>query len=202
MAALTGFVLAASKQRSGAVFWISQARLKRDHGCLLQAGLGALKTPLPIVLQAQPRKLNDALWMVEEAIQSKAVGLVIAEIEDADFTASRRLSLAASRHGVPVILLMPYSRQGATAAAARWRVSPRPSSPNPYDPRAPGHARWHAVLERSRQAPHMVGRSFTLELNDETLSLTLVPRLAPHAPAPRQAGREDRVSAPPIRRVG
>lgn len=202
MAALSGFVLAASKERRGAVFWISQAKLNRDHGGLLQAGLGRLKAPLPAVLQAHPRKSNDTLWMIEEAIKSNAVGLVIAEIEDADFTASRRLSLAAGRHGVPVILLMPYTRQGATAAAARWRVRPHPSAPNLYDPRAPGHARWQAVLERSRQAPHMVGRHFNLELNDETLSLTVVPGLATDAPAPREAGREDRVSAAPIRKFG
>lgn len=202
MAALCGFAFAASKARRGAVFWISQARLNCDHGALLQAGLGRLTAPLPTVLQGRPRKLNDALWMIEEAIKSNAVGLVVAEIEDADFTASRRLSLAASRHGVPVILLMPYTRQGATAAAARWRVSPRPSAPNLYDPRAPGHVRWHAVLERSRQVPHMAGQSFNLELNDETLSLTVVPGMASHAPASRETRREDRVHASPIRKFG
>lgn len=202
MAALSGFAFAVRKQRRGAVLWISQTKLNRDHGNLLQAGLGSLNPALPTVLHAQPRKLNDALWMIEEAIQSNAVGLVIAEIEDADFTASRRLSLGASRHGVPVILLMPYTRQGATAAVARWRVSPRPSASNFYDSRAPGHVRWHAVLERSRQAPHMAGQSFNLELNDETLSLTVVSGLVPHAPAPRETGREDRVRASPIRKFG
>ncbi|MEM6534226.1 MAG: hypothetical protein AAF613_01190 [Pseudomonadota bacterium] len=200
--ALTGFALSASPPRPGIIFWVGQGRSNRNHGGLLQAGLGHVRSPAPTILQTQPEKLIDALWTIEEAIRSNAVGLVIAEIEDADFTASRRLALASGRHGVPVVLLMPYTREGATAAAARWRVTPRPSAPNRFDPHAPGPARWHAVLERSRQAPHMAGRSFNLEQNDETLSLTVVPGLATHAPAPRKAGDEDRFPTGHVRQFG
>jgi protein ImuA len=192
MAALTGFVLAARAPRAGAVFWVSQTGLNRDHGDILHAGFSALRAERPLVLQARPRKLSHALWMIEEAIRSSAVGLVVAEIEDADFTASRRLALASVRSGVPVILLMPYTRQGSTAAAARWRVQPLLSAPNPFDPNASGHVRWQAVLERSRLAPHMTGQIFNLELNNETLSLSVVSRLAADTLTARQdRGAED-----------
>lgn len=202
MAALTGFALAARQPRKGAVFWLSQLNLYRDHGDILQAGLKGLSAEVPFVLQARPRKLTHALWMIEEAIRSSAVGLVVAEIEDADFTASRRLALASLRYGVPVILLMPYTRQGSTAATARWRVRPLLSNPNRFDPNASGHIRWQAVLERSRLAPHMAGQSFNLELNHETLSLTVVPGLATDTLAARKDRSGEDIHTAQIRQFG
>ena len=184
MAALTGFALAAAKPGRGAIAWIVQRRLALDHGVLLPAGLrGVCHAPRPVIC-VDASKQSDALWVIEEAVRSAAVGCVIAEIDRIDFTASRRLALASGRHGVPVILLLPYTYEGSTAASARWRVLPRPSSQNLFDARAPGHARWRATLERARQVPHMAGKVFDLELNDETLSLSVVSRLAAHAPAP------------------
>ena len=199
--ALTGFALAAAETRPGAVVWISQADLVQAHGMRLQAGLAQARTQANAMLHVHARKQGEALWAVEEALSSSAPGLVIAELCDLDFTASRRLTLAASRHGVPLILLLPYTRDGATAAQARWRISPRPSASNRFDPHAPGFVRWRAVLERARQAPHLAGQVFDLEWNDETLSLTVVPGLAAHAPAPGTPGTEDR-ERPARRRAG
>ncbi len=184
MAALTGFALAAAKPRRGAIAWIVQRRLTLDHGTFLPSGLPDLCRSVRPIVSVDVTKHQDGLWTIEEAVRSAAVGCVIAEIDCMDFTASRRLALASGRHGVPVILLMPYACEGSTAASARWRVSPRPSSQNLFDPRAPGHPRWRAVLERTRQAPHMAGKVFDLELNDETLSLSVVSRLASYTPAP------------------
>ena len=176
MAAMTGFALAAARPPAGAVFWVRQFGLAREHG---------------------------DLWASEEAISSGAVGLVIAEIETLDFTASRRLTLAASRHGIPLILLLPWRREGTSAATARWRVASRPSGPNAFDARAPGASRWQAVLEKSRQAPQMAGRVFNIELDHETLSLRVVSGLAAHAPAPRAASADIGLSQnPPRRKTG
>ena len=178
--ALTGFSLAAKADRHGAVLYVQQSVLGVEHGNILQVGAARLQSESNPMMSVQTRKLNEALWAIEEGIKSAAVGLVIAEIEDCDFTASRRLVLASSRYGVPVILLMPHTREGATAATARWRICPRLSANNRFDPRGLGSARWHTVLERSRKAPHFAGRCFDLEWNDETLSLTMVPGLAPY----------------------
>ena len=195
MAALTGFALAAAAPKRGAIAWIVQRRLALDHGALLPAGFCQVcREPRPIV-SIDAGKPGEALWAIEEAVRSAAVGCVIAEIDTMDFTASRRLALASGRYGVPVILLMPYACEGSTAASARWRVSPRPSSPNLFDPRAPGHVRWRAVLERTRRAPHMAGKVFDLELNDETLSLSVVSGLAAYAPAPRARRADERCRA-------
>lgn len=178
--ALLGFSLAAKKQKRGAILHVQQSIFGIEYGDILNAGAVGLQSRPNPVLSVFTRKQSDALWAIEEGIRSACVGLIISELEDCDFTASRRLVLASSRYGVPVILLMPYTRDGATAAATRWRIHPRLSSNNRFDPYGLGHARWHATLERSRQVPHYVGRSFDLEWNDETLSLTVVPGLASH----------------------
>ena len=193
--ALTGFVLSAAKPKRGAIAWVSQRRIALEHGACLPAGVAQMCRKHLDVIGIETSKLTDALWTTEEVVHSAAVGCVIAEIDQIDFTASRRLALASSRRGVPVILLLPYTCEGATAAIARWRVSPRPSAPNAYDARAPGHIRWRAVLERARQAPHMSGKVFDLELNDETLSLSVVSGLAAHAVAPHAPRTAERHSA-------
>ncbi|MEO1028409.1 MAG: hypothetical protein AAFX02_05065 [Pseudomonadota bacterium] len=188
LTAATGFALAAAGQVTGPILWVAQSKAGMEHGGLFQTGLASFHEVQPTVLTVRTRKLPDALWAIEEAICSKVVGLVIAEIEDTDFTASRRLALASDRSGVPAILLMPYTKEGASAAQARWRVSAQASAPNQFDAHGLGRPRWRAVLERSRQVPQFAGRSFDIELNDETFSLNLVSKLAAHPPSPRKTG--------------
>lgn len=200
--ALTGFALAASLARKGAVIWVQQARLGLEHGRLLHTGLPHLTKSPHDIMHVAAHRLTDALWATEEAIRSGAIGLIVAELAEADFTATRRLALASGRHGVPVILLMPYAREGATAASVRWRLSARASAPNRYDPRGLGVVRWKAVLERSRQAPHMAGHVFDLELDDETLSLRVVPGLAAHTSPARTPRAEDRLGSASLRQTG
>lgn len=180
LGALTGFVLSATPRKTGVIVWVSQGTLHLNHGRPFEGGLNSIRRQQFSLLHAIAHKQTDTLWIIEEVIRSKAASLVIAELSDMDFTASRRLVLASERHNVPAVLLMPYNRTGATAASARWRVAPQPSAPNHYDKKAPGHARWQAMLERSRQAPQVIGQRFDLEFNDETLSLHMVSRLASH----------------------
>lgn len=191
----TGFILAASAMHhTGLWLWVRQQRLALETGHLSETGLAQSIRKVPPQLGVTARRDSEALWATEEAIVSGAVSHVIAEVSQADFTATRRLALAAHRYGVPVTLLLPYTCSGATAAATRWRISARPSAPNRYDPQAPGHPRWRAVLERCRAAPAAAGQAFDLEWNDETLSLRMADTLAAGQAAPRPA------AAPPALR--
>lgn len=183
-AASTGFLLTAMQRPApGAWIWVRQAAIAKDCGSVPEAVLA--DSPARLHLTVQARTAREALWATEEAVVSGAAGLVIAEIEEADFTSTRRLTLASRQHGVPVVLMLPYNCEGATAAATRWRLSPRPSASNPYDPQAPGPPRWRAVLERCRADPSATGRTFDLEWNDETLSLSVAAGLAAGPAAPR-----------------
>ncbi len=193
LTAATGFVLAAlnagehDRPSASPTLWISQHAARRDHGRLLHNGAGEINANALPVLHVTVGKTSDALWAVEEALSSGAVGRVVAELDDADFTATRRLALTAGRHGVPAILIMPHGREGASAAAVRWRIAAAPSAPNRLDPRAPGNPRWRVRLERCREAPHLAGDEFDLEFCHETLCLRVVPRLAPGTIAPDAA---------------
>tara|TARA_Y100000052_G_scaffold13882_1_gene13388 strand:- start:47833 stop:48585 length:753 start_codon:yes stop_codon:yes gene_type:complete len=204
-AALTGFACAAlSEAPPRSVLWVAQARFASEFGLPRQEAIRGFWRGDVACLFVSPRKLDEALWVVEEGVTSGAVSLVVAELAGADFTATRRLTLASRERGVPVVALMPYTREGVTAAEARWRVSPRASSPNKYDPQAPGRMRWRAELERSRTAPEKAGAVFDLEFDDETFSLSLVPGLAARPVAPREVGKPKERSADirPFRQTG
>lgn len=198
-AAATGFVLAAARPTGrGILLWISQAQAARDMGIVPEAALQTMASRKLQRLTVMTRHASEAFWAIEEAVTSGAVSHVIAEVETADFTATRRLTLASARHGVPVTLLLPHRTEGATAAATRWRIAPLPSALNRYDPLAPGYARWRTVLERCRTAPGAAGRSFDLEWNDETLSLSVVSGMASGQATPRKAASFH----PPYRKAG
>lgn len=177
--AAAGFALSALKAaRPGIWLWIRERTLTADLGRV--TGLGAASyglDPARFVF-VETGSGQDALMAAEEGMRSGAVSTVIAEVRTADFTATRRLILASEASGTPALLLLPHTREGATAAHARWRISPAPSAPNLFDVRAPGSPRWTARLERCRTAPGQAGRQFDLEFDDETLCLRLVSGLA------------------------
>ena len=177
--AALGFALAAGARRAEeAIVWVREDTLERDRGWPCGDGLRQLGLDPGRILFVSARKRLEALWAVEEAMKSSAAGLVLGEIAGADFTATRRLSLAYETHGTPAILCLPHGLEGASASSARWRVQAMPSAVNRFAPRQLGDLRWQATLERARKAPHAIGRSHGLEFNHETLCLDLVPGLA------------------------
>ncbi len=190
--AIAGFALSAlARSRPGIWLWIRERVIALDHGRLTGLGAAAFGLDPARLLFVETGSVLEALMATEEGLRSGAVSVVITELRDLDFTASRRLVLASEHTATPSVLLLPYTREGATAAHARWRISPMPSAPNLFDARAPGRPRWRALLERSRQAPGQAGRHFDLEFDDATLCQRLVPGLAdrPAAARPPQAGR-------------
>jgi hypothetical protein len=85
--------------------------------------------------------LPDLLWAGEEALTCSAIGCSILASWDMppDFTASRRLTLAARAAERPLIMTLGASAAGmATAATTRWQVESRPQ------------AGWHIHLAKSR----------------------------------------------------
>lgn len=176
-----GFVLAAARDaRAKSLVWISRYGSRREHGTLIERWAGPALGGSPACFFVEPSKPDHALWVAEEAIKSRAVSLVIAEIELPSFTASRRLSLASEQWGTPAILLLPHSARGTSASQARWRVASAPSTPNSYDPQAPGEPLWQVTLERCRIAPHLAGHTYHLGENYAPLSGDQVDRLAAH----------------------
>ncbi len=117
---------------------------------------------LPIPLQqgmvhVTATKPEDALFALEEGLRCADFAFVIGEMTGdpraLDFTASRRLSVASEKHGVPLYLVRHDGHPNLSAARRRWRIAPSLSAPSLWNARAPGNPRWQAELFRARGLP-------------------------------------------------
>ena len=101
---------------------------------------------------AAPRA-EDALFALEEGLRCRDLAFVIGEVAGnpaaLDFTASRRLSLAAERHGVPLWMVRLSARHDLGSARMRWDVAAAPSPSPRWNRDAPGDPRWRADLFRA-----------------------------------------------------
>jgi protein ImuA len=98
-------------------------------------------------------KPADALFALEEGLRCCDLAFVIGELAGnpaaLDFTASRRLSLVAQRHGVPLWLVRLSAQHDLGSARMRWDVAAAPSPPPRWNADAPGDPRWRADLFRA-----------------------------------------------------
>lgn len=102
-------------------------------------------------------KPEDALFALEESLRCRDVAAVIGEIAGNprafDFTASRRLTLTAEKHGVPLWLVRLDAAHDLSSARMRWDVRSAPSPAPRWNADAPGTPSWQAELFRARQHP-------------------------------------------------
>lgn len=93
---------------------------------------------------------HDALWTVEEALKCEGLAVVIGEVRELDFSASRRLQLAVERSHVTGFIHRQSPRtEGTNACVARWRIAPLSSAPVDSLP-GMGHPRWNVRLQKIR----------------------------------------------------
>lgn len=112
-------LLLAGFARRGPVVWIAPRR-----GALYAPGLAAFGLELARLLVIEAPARGNRLWACEEALRAGAPIAVLAEIDSVDFTASRRLHLAASGSGTTAFLLdIGPQRATASAARTRWRIA-------------------------------------------------------------------------------
>src|SRR5258705_3377186 len=156
--AAAGFALALAALRiaggkgSSALF-IQTDFAALEAGALYGPGLDCLDLPMErLILLRVPRPV-DVLWACEEAWKSRGVAIVIAELpeggEAADFTATRRLTLAARAGGGLGLLLRHRPLPIATAATTRWQVAAAPSTPDRFG--GLGRTAFNLSLNRNRR---------------------------------------------------
>lgn len=142
--------LPASDKRS--VLWVQDAASIRLTGRPYRPGLPAALRRR--VIHVEAASCEDALFALEEGLRCRELACVIGEIAGnpraLDFTASRRLSLTAEKHGVPLFLVRLDAERDLGSARMRWRVSAAPSLPPRWNAQAPGLSAWHAELFRAR----------------------------------------------------
>ncbi|MEO6152661.1 MAG: recA-like protein [Croceibacterium sp.] len=135
-----------------ALLWVQDAASLKLTGRPYRPGLPAgLRRRLVHVAVRTP---EDALFALEEGIRCRELACVIGEIAGnpraLDFTASRRLSMAAEKHGVPLYLVRLDAAHDLSSARLRWQVGAAPSPPPRWNAHAPGTPAWRAELFRAR----------------------------------------------------
>ncbi|EAQ30021.1 recA protein-like [Erythrobacter sp. NAP1] len=172
------------------VLWVQDARAVQMGGRPYVHGLPEEFRERLIHVEAH--KPEDALFALEEGLKCRDLACVIGEIAGnprvLDFTASRRLSLAAEKHGIALWLVRIEAEADLSSARMRWRARPAVSKPPLWNADAPGVPAWQAELFRARG--HAPGQ-WTLTYDKGRLSArsaSQVPGTLEHA-APPYPGR-------------
>ena len=155
------FALWLAGQTRGPVLWISPAwwteRINPD-------GMISFADPARFLF-VTPERIEDMLWVVEDALRTGIVPLVIADLPDAPgLTPVRRLHLAAEGpHPAPLGLLLTPQEGGAQGVETRWHMTPTHQD----------HvSRWHLERRRARSLPP---QSWTATQNRPQSGLELSP---------------------------
>lgn len=156
--AAMGFALALALRRltdpaeRRPLLWCRLARHEREFGRLYGHGLETLGLPRRRFLTLTVQHPASLFWVMEEALKSGALALVLGDGDwtQADLTATRRLALAAAAGKAAGLLLFAAAAPPATASTSRWRVAAAPSAPAPHDAEAPGNPVWQVELTRAR----------------------------------------------------
>jgi protein ImuA len=137
------------------LLWVQERMAILEGGRVHPAGV-----PGANLIHVDARNARDALWAMEEGLRCTGLSAVIGELygdpASLDFTATRRLAVAAERSGVPCWLVRLSGTANLSGARMRWRVASLPSLANPLDSKAPGAPAWDAELFRARG--HAPGR--------------------------------------------
>jgi protein ImuA len=146
-----GFLLA-QLDTAKPLLWVQERMAIVESGRIHPPGL-----PTQDLIHVEARDARDALWAMEEGVRCAALSAVIGEIwgdpRALDFTATRRLAVAAERSGVPSWLVRLGAAANLSGARMRWRIGSAPSLANALDAKAPGLPAWDAELFRARGFP-------------------------------------------------
>ncbi len=137
------------------LLWVQDEASRRKTGRPYRPGL-----PPELrhrVIHVAAKSAEDALFALEEGMRCRDLACVIGEIHgnprSLGLTASRRLSLAAEKHGVPLFLVRHDAKRDLGSARMRWQVRSAPSPHGCWNPSAPGLPSWSAELFRARSYP-------------------------------------------------
>ncbi len=124
-------------ERDKPLLWVQERMAILESGRIYPPGLGSIE-----IIHVEARDARAALWAMEEGVRCSGLSGVIGELwgdpAALDFTATRRLAVAAERCRVPCWLVRLGGTANLSGARMRWRIASGPSIANPFDPRAPG----------------------------------------------------------------
>lgn len=146
-AATSGFVtsiISSLMKEEGVVMWISADRT------IFPPALTFFNIDAHRVIFVDLRNQKEVAWAVEEALQLKGLAAVIGEVQDLDFTTSRRLQLAVEKSQVTGFILNNNKKNSNTnASLCRWQVQSAPGIAIDDLPGI-GHPCWNVELLKVR----------------------------------------------------
>lgn len=165
-----GLALRASRRRP--LLWIRQDVAERETGCPFGAGMADFGADPEGILLVHVPDQAQAMQAAEDALRCPPVGAVLAELwgegRASRLTATRRLSFAAGRSGIPCILVRLGASPAPSAATTRWSVAAAPS--RPLEANAPGRPAFTLTLLRHRAG--IPGRTWPVEWDRDRLAFT------------------------------
>ncbi|RKE79888.1 protein ImuA [Rhizobium sp. AG855] len=136
----TGFALAlaimggdqAAKGGSKRLLFIADPDVVREAGLVYAPGLVDFGLDPAELVHALPRRIEDALWLAEAALVSRAFSSVVLEVhgnpKKFGLTESRRLSLKARGTGGRLFVLRQAGEEEASSASLRLSVQTAPAA--------------------------------------------------------------------------
>ena len=155
-----------TEAQTGPLLWVQDRQAIREMGRVFLHGLPHACGRDVVHVAAKDGR--EVLWAMAEGLKCAGLHGVIGEIHGdpraLDFTATRRLAVAAERYGVPAFLMRVNGHADLSGARRRWRVESRPSLPHPHDGHAPGAPTWSLDMFRARDLqPHVWDVSYDRE---------------------------------------
>lgn len=162
----------------GCILWCRHAKVERETGLPYGPGLARFGLRAGQFLFVRAKHPVDVLWAMEEGLRTPGLAAVVGDGIQPDFTATRRLQLAAEAMNTPAFILPPLQKTTfASAALTRWDIA---AVLNKHRNKT---MRWQANLRRCRGgAP----KNWIIEWDEQTLRFDLAQILADRTTAPDQ----------------
>lgn len=146
-AASTGFIagiLSQLMKESGTALWIGTTRQ------LFPPALATFGIRADRIIFIDLTKERHVMWALDEALKCGALTAVVGEVQQLNFTESRRLQLAVEESKVTGFVMRRNCQQmETTACVARWKISSLPSEKIQSLPGV-GYPQWRVELLRVR----------------------------------------------------
>jgi protein ImuA len=145
-AATGGFIsgiLSTCMPVKGAVIWIS---LRKN---IFPPALNEFNIEPNNIIFIHPANEKEILWVTEEALKCESITAVVTEMNDLNFTNSRRFQLAVEKTKVTGFVLNQKINTGNNACLSRWQITSLPSMAENGLPGV-GHPRWNVELKKIR----------------------------------------------------
>jgi protein ImuA len=113
-----------SHRGPGNLVWVVEDLSLVENGAPYGPGLDGIGFPPERLITVAAARWRDVLWVMEEALRCRAVGMVIGEMRarPIDQVATRRLALAAAAGGTLGLILRTAPDDAPSAAVTRWIV--------------------------------------------------------------------------------